>query len=520
MENVENNKNKNIFLLLVETLATIGNKLLNFDPVKTEIYFLEYTIDDLIKIVEKNIFKRNEMMYLFYCFVPQSINSHLRVLGRLKEKITKRDVFYYCLSKLLVFENAGRNSDLDPDLYSFYFTNAAYGLMCISPVTRTKCITILSYLSKISSEHIVNLIPRIEPFVSNNYWELKGQILILCANILVQFIAVGDEPSQEVMNFEGDMGDGQIEPHQVDEMDEEEKYSLQDVNEPPEDQQNTGQMRTSSQQETMMQLSEKYTPILFRMIEAIFRVEAPKPTLKIGLIYLAKILHFYPEFTDLYLQILLSVPDNIRSSVVDVSPLPGTEEEVYVSGCCTEVYRTFGAPLEWNPLYVAQSLERHIKDKKLENLEWPHIEIFEACLQQEFYEDDIDKWLEIFVSLKSYFFISLCYRDYSSTTIEILKKIYANQQMQDKFIEESRSIFVKVMKLIYQPDVEVECQQNIREFLEYLHTFEGTSPQLQKMVYDVIKKFAENNKKAFQNSNLIDLTIKVSDNKRGAIFRQ
>ena len=382
----------------METLATIGNKLLNFDPLQTEVYFLEYTIDDLISIIESNIFKRNEMMYLFYCFVPQSINSHLRVLGRLKEKISKRDVFYYCLSKLLIFENETSSSDLDPDLYSFYFQNSAYGLLSTSPVTRTKCITILSYLSKISSEHIVGLIPRIEPLVHDSYWELQGQILILCANILVQFIAVGDEPSQEVINFEDNMDEGE-EP-QEDGMEEEEKKIEQP--DPPQvesqEDQNPQQIRTSSQQETMLQLSEKYTSTLFRMIEAIFKVEAPKATLKIGLIYLAKILHFYPEFTDLYLQILLSVPENIRTSVVDVSPLPGTEEEVYVSGSSTEIYRTFGAPLEWNPLYVAQSLEKHIKESKLESLEWPHIEIFEACLQQDFYEDDVDKWLEIFTS--------------------------------------------------------------------------------------------------------------------------
>jgi hypothetical protein len=229
-------------------------------------------------------------------------------------------------------------------------------------------------------------------------------------------------------------------------------------------------MKTSSQQETMLKISEEYTPLIFRMIEAIFRVEAPKATLKIGLIYLAKILHFYPEFTDLYLQILLSVPENIRTSVVDCNPIPGTEEEVYVSGSSTDKYRTYGAPLEWNPLFVAQSLEKFIKENELENLEWPHIEIFEACLQQEFYEEDVEKWIQIFSSLKSYFFISLCYRDFSSTTIEILKKIYTNEKMQTKFISESKSIFVKTMKLIYQPDVDLECQQNVKEFLEHLHT--------------------------------------------------
>jgi hypothetical protein len=107
---------------------------------------------------------------------------------------------------------------------------------------------------------------------------------------------------------------------------------------------------------------------------------APKATIKIGLIYLAKILHFYPEYTDTYLQILLSAPDNIRSATLEVEPLPGTEEEVYVSGGNTDKYRTYGAPHEWNSLFIAESLEKYVISSKLENLEWAHIEIFEACL--------------------------------------------------------------------------------------------------------------------------------------------
>lgn len=110
-----------------------------------------------------------------------------------------------------------------------------------------------------------------------------------------------------------------------------------------------------------------------------------------------------------------------------MDPLPGTEEEVYVSGSNTEKYRTFGAPEEWNALYIANSLEDYIIKNNLENLEWAHIEIFEACLHLDFKEDELDQWLRIFGSTKNYFFISLCYRDFSNTSIEILKKFFCHQ---------------------------------------------------------------------------------------------
>ena len=139
--------------------------------------------------------------------------------------------------------------------------------------------------------------------------------------------------------------------------------------------------------------------------------------------------------------------ESIRSAVIEVNPIPGTEEEQVVSGSSTEKYRTYGAPLEWNPLFIASSLEQHIKQGDLVNLEWAHIEIFESCLHQEMFEEDYEKWLEIFSSLKSYLFISLTDRDFCPTSIKILTKIY--QCMQEAFITESKAIFIKTLKLLY-----------------------------------------------------------------------
>lgn len=75
----------------------------------------------------------------------------------MKDKISSKDSFYYCLSKLIVFES----EILNPELYQFYFENAARGLLHSSPVTKTKCVSILSALSKTSIEPILPLIPKL-----------------------------------------------------------------------------------------------------------------------------------------------------------------------------------------------------------------------------------------------------------------------------------------------------------------------------------------------------------------------
>ena len=77
---------------------------------------------------------------------------------------------------------------------------------------------------------------------------------------------------------------------------------------------------------------------------------------------------------------------------------------------------------------------------------------------------------------------------------------------------------MRTLKLIYQPDVEQDCKENIREFLDYLHECEATSKELQTFVYNVIKHFAEGARPAYQNSNLIDLMNKVVERRRGEIF--
>jgi len=58
----------------------IANKLLNTDPQVTEVYFLEYGLDDFVTVMAENTFKLNEMIVLLYCFVQNTNSSHLRVL--------------------------------------------------------------------------------------------------------------------------------------------------------------------------------------------------------------------------------------------------------------------------------------------------------------------------------------------------------------------------------------------------------------------------------------------------------
>lgn len=72
--------------------------------------------------------------------------------------------------------------------------------------------------------------------------------------------------------------------------------------------------------------------------------------------------------------------------------------------------------------------------------------------------------------------------------------------------------------MLYQPDCDNDCKENVREFLEFLHDYEDSTQDLKDFVYNSIKHFAEEQQKAYQESNLIDLMNKVVECRRGAIF--
>jgi hypothetical protein len=134
-----------------------------------------------------NTFKLNEMAVLCYCFVQSTNNSHFRVLTKLSEKMSVNDsgrqVVPFLLAHLFLFES----EKISGEIYSLYYENALRGLHHSSAVTRTKCITILSYLSRIRLEPILPLLPLLEKQASDSSWELQGQLLILAANGLMQF---------------------------------------------------------------------------------------------------------------------------------------------------------------------------------------------------------------------------------------------------------------------------------------------------------------------------------------------
>lgn len=93
----------------------------------------------------------------------------------------------------------------------------------------------------------------------------------------------------------------------------------------------------------------------------------------------------------------------------------------------------------------------------MENLEWPHLEVFKAACRldttsskDEHLKDHASEWIRIFKSLKNYIFISLCDRDFSDTAIEILETFtWKFREVRDECLDESLEIMIKTLQLLY-----------------------------------------------------------------------
>lgn len=299
----------------------------------------------------QNVYKLNALAILLYCFVQDTNNSHLRLLQKLADKLSvnNRALLPSILTKLLQFEE-----NMSTEVYNFYLEHAGRNLHNCSSITRTKCISILSYLCQIRLEPILPLVDLLRKQQKEDYWELRGQLLIFSANALVQFnmgrIDVDMEGSEGSVSQKSNERDEPIEekeematPSKSNRTFNEGKASAVDAtsmaSSPGKAILGTTIVGTTTRNNGLIsapgdrmpapksiwafgeiQITEKvikeYEPIFFEIINTVFSPYAAKATVKVGLIYLAKIIDLYPEFTASYLNILLSSSENVRTSTL------------------------------------------------------------------------------------------------------------------------------------------------------------------------------------------------------------
>lgn len=157
-----------------------------------------------------------------------------------------------------------------------------------------------------------------------------------------------------------------------------------------------------------MELAEKkaeYVDTLLHIIDQVFHKFADVNVQKVGLVYLASILNYYPQLCERYLEVLLEIHNDIMLTVLSTTDID-VEGYIIYSTSTFKYFRT-GAPLNWNSPGIVTALNTYVKDNELERFDLKHIEIIRACLVRQIQPEDKELWLSMYEDLKRYIFISL-----------------------------------------------------------------------------------------------------------------
>ena len=129
---------------------------------------------------------------------------------------------------------------------------------------------------------------------------------------------------------------------------------------------------------------------------------------KIGLTCLAGSIEAHPQMCKSYVQYLLSLPHHFRMNLL--GPVEEVEP-VQILGATASNYEIDSLPSRWNSYKVAQAAVDIIFEAKLPNLEKEHIAVLQAAVASAAdgaADDEVGPWGELFVSMKDFFYVSLC----------------------------------------------------------------------------------------------------------------
>lgn len=187
-----------------------------------------------------------------------------------------------------------------------------------------KCygIKILSDISKFNISKLHLYLPQIDKLADEDWWEIKAQILIFCANQL-DYVQ-----GNEVQDFEQDAIKGQSKGSseegprkaRIDSFGDEEDHSQDQsatFNASSSANHNNTQESRPFDMAGFHEIKDKYVESLIRIVEKIFHKHQNVNVLKVGLIYLAKILNFYPQLCEVYLEVLLNINEEIKKTILN-----------------------------------------------------------------------------------------------------------------------------------------------------------------------------------------------------------
>jgi hypothetical protein len=558
-------KNNIPWIKFKTTTLNICKSIHDITKDKCDNIFLNFCLNYVLDMIEKNPLYRNEMCQFIFSLTSNTSETHLNLLKKIQKKLCGSNelIFYHILIKCM---NNIKDTDeiITQEIVIFYNDAIIKGISSSDDTIVIKSIYLIIQLMRFDYFYCLKYYQDIFKHKNSFNWEILSLILIYCSKMLdlynrqklmmneQNFLEgeFGGEINLNKEEIEGESIDKINSIHNEAEMPPDDKIfgekmkkedkskegegaeqehshvnnsklvsldKIEDIQKDPNDENDVKKLEN----DVKFKINEikKCEDIILNIIDHIFNLSSPRMTIKIGFIYLAEILEFYPELAKKYMKLLIEYKDNtIRKEVLKVNK--SLEEYEYTMNCFTERYKICGTPYLWNQLVIAGIFRDYVTEN-LERFESTHLLILHSIIiHQDFNEEKSNSWILLYNDLKKYLFVSLCEKQFSNIALSILNKIFSFGKILKELLDSTFDLFISTMKIIYGDEVMDEPHENMKTLLTFISEIKSENNDCKGYVYKLIKTFAIQNDKKYLKSNLLPLMNSISNEKRGNIFEE
>ncbi len=313
-----------VFVAACSALSAVGRAMVARDPHTAHALALDVAFPLWLLLLQSRPAARHAVLQLVYAFTPSAPAARLGVIRTLQERLDSQRTLLHCISVLVFLEPDFNAAMLD--LYAYY---AQVGAASTSPALRAASVSVLAVLAAHDPVLVCSVLPALVSLVSDNWWEVQAQLLVVAAGVLQRIPSGGLKASEQ---------DGSADAAQVAAVTASGLAAAQDV------------------------VGELLTP------------DAAPAVLRVGVAHVTGALTMHPELYPVWLEALLALPATARAAALDVGGQPDCLE---LSGASGGQYELPQLPPAWSAPQVAAALAQFVEQHDLQQLD---VSIFQVLL--------------------------------------------------------------------------------------------------------------------------------------------
>lgn len=280
--------------IFLNATLKICEGVLSKDPLKCENIFIGYGLDILLEHMKAKPFYRNIICQIIFGLISNNRFSYYKVIQIIKKKFIIIDelLFYHIIVKCMEYTT---EENIDENIIEFYDNVCMTGINSHCDIIKAKTIYLIILFMKYHPFDSLKYSDLIFKHTKSWNWEILSLVLIYCSRILSFYNTLKEEKSR-IQNSQNSISEGNSNIK----TDQQLLNDLVDIND-------------------KLKEVEKFEQRLLDVIDFIFQEKSPNMTIKIGFIYLAEILHYYPLLAQKYIKLLIEFKYNsVRKEVLEI----------------------------------------------------------------------------------------------------------------------------------------------------------------------------------------------------------